>query len=105
MDGSCNNLERPEWGQINTALQRIIPPKYGDGVNSPRLAEGDQQLPSARLISQSLTESSHRASQSEIWTLMLMQWGQFLDHDLTHSPIVRGELLIDSTSYHIQNGI
>lgn len=31
IDGSCNNLQRPEWGQINTALQRIIPPKYGDG--------------------------------------------------------------------------
>jgi Animal haem peroxidase len=60
------------------------------GVNTPRLAEGDVELPSARLVSQSLTESSHRASQSEIWTLMLMQWGQFLDHDITHSPIVRG---------------
>lgn len=31
MDGSCNNEQRPEWGQINVALQRIIPPKYGDG--------------------------------------------------------------------------
>lgn len=34
MDGSCNNIQRPEWGQINNALQRIIPPKYGDGINS-----------------------------------------------------------------------
>ena len=61
------------------------------GVNSPRLAEGDVELPSARVVSQWLTESSHRASQSDVWTLMLMQWGQFLDHDLTHSPIVRGQ--------------
>lgn len=60
------------------------------GVNSPRLAEGDAELPSARLVSQSLTKSSRRSDQSEIWTLMLMQWGQFLDHDITHSPIVRG---------------
>uniref|UniRef100_A0A0P5JUL6 Chorion peroxidase n=1 Tax=Daphnia magna TaxID=35525 RepID=A0A0P5JUL6_9CRUS len=91
MDGSCNNEQRPEWGQINVALQRIIPPKYGDGVNTPRLAVGDVELPSARLVSQSLTESSHRSSQSETWTLMLMQWGQFLDHDITHSPLVRGQ--------------
>lgn len=114
MDGSCNNEQRPEWGQINVALQRIIPPKYGDGafqiyflfriykfrflvlaqrtgVNTPRLAVGDVELPSARLVSQSLTESSHRSSQSETWTLMLMQWGQFLDHDITHSPLVRGK--------------
>lgn len=32
IDGSCNNEQRPEWGQINVALQRIIPPKYGDGA-------------------------------------------------------------------------
>jgi len=31
IDGSCNNLQFPDWGQVNTALQRIIPPKYGDG--------------------------------------------------------------------------
>ena len=62
------------------------------GVNTPRLAEGDIELPSSRLVSQSLTESSHRSSQSETWTLMLMQWGQFLDHDITHSPIVRGHI-------------
>ena len=35
IDGSCNNLQRPELGQINTALQRIIPPKYGDGGCCP----------------------------------------------------------------------
>jgi len=63
---------------------------YFKGVNSPRLGESGFELPSARLVSQSLTEFSHRSTQSEIWTLMLMQWGQFLDHDITHSPLVRG---------------
>lgn len=32
IDGSCTNLQQSSWGKINTALQRIIPPKYGDGI-------------------------------------------------------------------------
>jgi len=38
------------------------------------MAEGDVPLPSARLVSSSLTETSHQSSQSDVWTLMLMQW-------------------------------
>lgn len=30
-DGSCNNLNHDRWGKAGTALQRILPPKYGDG--------------------------------------------------------------------------
>lgn len=72
---------------FSTLLKIILD---GAGVNSPRMAENGGDLPSARLVSQALTEFSHRSTQSDIWTLMLMQWGQFIDHDLTHSPIVRG---------------
>jgi len=30
-DGSCNNIQHELWGRASTALQRILPPKYGDG--------------------------------------------------------------------------
>lgn len=32
IDGSCNNLWNPTWGQAKTTLQRILPPQYDDGA-------------------------------------------------------------------------
>lgn len=89
-DGSCNNLQNPDWGAAGTALQRILPPKYTDGVNAPRTEDSrGRPLPSARLVSIVYAQENDRSSTN--YTLMTMQWGQFLDHDLTHTPISRGE--------------
>lgn len=33
IDGSCNNLRFPVWGQANTAHSRIIQANYSDGNN------------------------------------------------------------------------
>ncbi|KAL1122728.1 hypothetical protein AAG570_003055 [Ranatra chinensis] len=88
-DGSCNNLRNPHWGQAGTALQRILPPKYNDGVNSPRVRGDDgAELPGARLVSTRFAQDVDSASDN--YTMMVMQWGQFVDHDLTHTPISRG---------------
>ncbi|KAG8229093.1 hypothetical protein J437_LFUL009562 [Ladona fulva] len=98
-DGSCNNLRNGEWGSANVALQRILPPKYGDGVNSPRIADGftqvqarngDDGLPGSRIVSSQFVGASTHSHASQEYTMSLMQWGQFLDHDLTHTPISRG---------------
>jgi len=32
IDGSCNNLDYPTWGQANTANTRIIQADYSDGI-------------------------------------------------------------------------
>lgn len=59
------------------------------GVNSPRVTASAQDLPSARLVS---TQFATEADISyDNYTLLIMQWGQFLDHDLTHTPINRGK--------------
>ncbi|XP_065211575.1 peroxidase-like [Planococcus citri] len=89
-DGSCNNLNHQQWGSPGTALQRILPPKYGDGVNSPRThSDKGVPLPSVRLVSSSLAQD--RDTPSDNYTLLLMQYGQFVDHDITHTPISRGQ--------------
>ena len=31
IDGSCNNIQHPHWGQANTALHRLLPSVYEDG--------------------------------------------------------------------------
>ena len=35
IDGSCNNPKHPQWGQANTAFQRILAPEYEDGESDP----------------------------------------------------------------------
>jgi peroxidase len=53
------------------------------------VAANGQDLPSARLISAQFTTEADIPYDN--YTLLLMQWGQFLDHDLTHTPINRGK--------------
>ncbi|XP_064085733.1 peroxidase-like isoform X2 [Macrobrachium nipponense] len=87
VDGSCNNLDHPTWGQARTTFQRILPPQYSDGLFRPRESRTGGALPSARLVSISTVIDVD--SPSHHLTLSVMQWGQFIDHDLAHTPIFR----------------
>ena len=83
IDGTCNNAEDPLWGAADVPYVRLLPPAYEDGVGLPRGWSGT--LPSARLISQWLL-SAAEVEHSTVHTHMLMQFGQFLDHDLVLTP-------------------
>ena len=85
LDGSCNNQFKPKYGQLKTPVQRVLPNAYFDGVLSPRRDTRGRPLPSARLVSSTITSQS--SSPSRINTVMLMALGQFIDHDLTHVPM------------------
>ena len=88
-DGTCNNVENPLWGAANTAFQRILLPEYADGVwrGKTRSVSGDHSLPSARLVSINIVPDVDNPS--ELDTHHVMQWGQFVDHDITHTPLFR----------------
>ena len=87
--GWCNNLGRPYWGQANTVLRRLFPATYEDGISKPRSRSLlGTTLPNPRKVSREVHTSE--SDPDPRYTLMVMQWGQFVDHDLTHSPMVRG---------------
>lgn len=87
-DGTCNNVNRPRWGSTMTPVQRFLPPSYSDGLQAPRRSVSGALLPSAREISALVHESQNVESPGI--THLLMQWGQFLDHDVTSSSQSRG---------------
>ncbi|XP_046571262.1 myeloperoxidase-like [Haliotis rubra] len=88
-DGSCNNLANPSWGMASIPMRRWLSPAYDDGISSPRekATQGwNTKLPSARLVSTTVHTPSTNADRHASYTHMLMQWGQFLDHDITSTP-------------------
>ncbi|XP_065580861.1 peroxidase-like isoform X1 [Artemia franciscana] len=87
MDGSCNNRLQPNWGKAGTPVERILPPSYADGIWTPKRAKSGAELPNVRAIrSRVLFDEDHPWNDA---THMSMQWGQFLDHDLSHVPMFR----------------
>ena len=94
-DGTCNNLEHPTRGAANTRLRRLIQAHYDDGISRPRGFLQNQRsdlfmgpfsppVPSPRVVSLGIVQD--REVNDSAHTLMLMQWGQFMDHDMTIIP-------------------
>lgn len=87
--GYCNNLRNPTLGQSLTVFARLLPSVYEDGVSRPRAtASNGQPLPNPRTVS-TLVHPDISNLHSR-YSLMVMQFAQFLDHDLTMTPIHKG---------------
>jgi len=84
ISGVCNNLENPTWGTPGTGLRRLLPPLYEDGRNEPRGGHFERTLPNPRWISQ--RNHPDRDLPDTRYTHMVMQFGQFLDHDISLTP-------------------
>jgi len=106
-DGSCNNLRNTRWGKSFECVTRLLDPEYADGciqlyvaieicinfsyqliigVSVPRVARSGQPLPNARTLSGSIHPQEDVSAN---FTHMLMQFGQFLDHDISLSPVTQ----------------
>ncbi|XP_059511359.1 eosinophil peroxidase-like [Stegostoma tigrinum] len=88
----CNNRRKPRLGSSNIALTRWLPPRYEDGFSLPlgwtpgRRISG-AVLPLVREVSNRIlrTPNEDVVMDTEI-SHMLMQWGQWVDHDMSLSP-------------------
>lgn len=88
-DGSCNNFAHPMWGASLTGFRRILYPIYENGFSHPvgwnkNMKYNGFTLPSARLVSTEIISTNEITEDFKI-THMVMQWGQWLDHDLDHA--------------------
>lgn len=89
LTGHCNNLRNPTLGQSLTTFARLLPPVYEDGVSKPRVSSiNGSPLPNPRVISTVIHPDISNLHNR--YTLMVMQFAQFLDHDLTMTPIHKG---------------
>ncbi|XP_064483549.1 uncharacterized protein LOC135396484 [Ornithodoros turicata] len=89
LSGRCNNLRRPNLGKVGHSFRRMLPGLYEDGVSAPRSRSvTGQALPSPRLVSFSVHSDISHPHQR--YTMMLMQLGQFIDHDVAHTPLAEG---------------
>ncbi|XP_045114200.1 chorion peroxidase-like [Portunus trituberculatus] len=89
INGTCNNIANPSWGSAFSPLRRIVQADYGDGVMSLRRAQDGKPLPSARLVS--ATINRNRKSAATCFSFLHLTFGQFVDHDITSTPVAKGE--------------
>lgn len=85
IDGTCNNLENPIFGSVGSKFTRVAEADYGDCISEPRRSVTGKVLPNARDVSRFVHGSNADRSNpnSKILTHLAMNFGQFLDHDIT----------------------
>ena len=83
IDGSANNPDNVLWGAAGVEMIRVAGNGYVDGVSQP-IEEG---YPSVRAVSNAVSATSGSVINTRGASDYLWQWGQFLDHDITETPV------------------
>lgn len=76
---------------------RLISPRFADGLSAPRISVTGRNLPLSRVVSRTMhpDEGYH----DHAGTVMVIAWGQFMDHDytLTATPLGTFSFIIFNT--------
>jgi len=83
IDGFGNNVVEPEWGKAEISFLRLTTVDYEDGVDSPSGVD----RPNVRAISNAVCAQDELIYNGRLASDFLWQWGQFVDHDITLTPI------------------
>ena len=92
IDGTCNNINNPLLGSAPTALTRLLPAKYfdRDRIKDPIGFPGQTNVPdiptTLKVAETFIGEQKKPQNAVTKLSHMVMQFGQFLDHDLDLSP-------------------
>ncbi|EPY83556.1 peripheral-type benzodiazepine receptor-associated protein 1 [Camelus ferus] len=90
--GQCNNRRSPTLGASNRAFVRWLPAEYEDGFSlpfgwTPGVKRNGFQVPLTRAVSNDIVRfPTDQLTPDQERSLMFMQWGQLLDHDLDFTP-------------------
>ncbi|CAI5442646.1 unnamed protein product [Caenorhabditis angaria] len=85
LDGTCNNLEKPMQGSAFRRFIRHFPPQYDDGKGEP-VASINKTRPSAREANRVMLSSAQSVVHDK-FNNMMMQFGQFLSHDMSKTTL------------------
>uniref|UniRef100_A0AC35TFV4 CHK domain-containing protein n=1 Tax=Rhabditophanes sp. KR3021 TaxID=114890 RepID=A0AC35TFV4_9BILA len=81
--GWCNNLKNPQFATSFSPLVHLVPHEYENGIDVPRqISKSGKQLPMPRRISNMLNDDEPVFQKK--YSHLVMQFGQFLDHEITH---------------------
>lgn len=88
--GHCNNLKNAAWGAAQTPFVRYLAPRHPDGIQAERSSVVDgSPLPSPRLVTSTVHRDNDQPSGD--LSLLIMVWGQIIDHDVALAAPPRGK--------------
>merc|ERR1719430_1968660 len=80
-DGTCNNLQNPNFGAAFTPFLRFMDPEYEGDLHLPRGGRDPSRLPSPREVSRAVHQFELTGNSSV--TVLLFQFGEFLHNDIS----------------------